>query len=114
MERGRYTCPCQQCRRDEHSPTAEWHRAINEAVFHADEKNRRLVAGLEALRVGWGGIRKLSEITGLDAKTISRGIRELREGRALKERVRRPGGGRQSLGKKRPCSVADAQRDDER
>jgi len=113
VERGRHVCRCHQCQKDRLSPTAEWHRAINEAIFHADEKNRRLVAGLEALRAGRGGITTVSEITGLDAKTISRGIQELREGRAVEERVRQVGAGRKKVEKKRRRGTAGAQGADE-
>lgn len=109
MGRGRCVCPCRECAEGRLSPAAEWHRAINEAIFHADEKNRRLVAGLEALRVGWGGIKTISEITGLDLKTIAEGIRELREGRAVSGRVRREGGGRKRVEKKRARRRRDAE-----
>lgn len=71
-------------------------------MFQAEEKNRRLVAGLEALRAGWGGITKVSKITGLQRKTIARGIRELREGRGTPGRVRGEGAGRKKVEKKRP------------
>lgn len=68
-----------------------------------DERQRRLYAGLESLRLGRGGDRRLSELTGLDVHTIARGRRELLaqdldlEG----EGIRRPGGGRPPVEKKR-------------
>jgi hypothetical protein len=68
-----------------------------------DERQRRLYAGLESLRLGRGGDRRLAELTGLDVHTIARGRRELLaqdldlEG----EGIRRPGGGRPPVEKKR-------------
>jgi hypothetical protein len=40
-------------------------------------------------------------VTGLDVHTIARGRRELLEGGLLLDRVRRPGGGRKRVEKKR-------------
>jgi len=46
----------------------------------------------------------VARITGLDRKTIRRGLREInRVGRAPSERIRRPGGGRKPAEKKVPC-----------
>lgn len=113
-ERTRHVCPCRSCQEDRLSATAVFHRAINEAIYQARfEKQRRVVVGLEALRAGWGGITKLSEITGLDRKTIARGIRELREGLATVDRGREVGGGRKKVEKKRQQSPADAEEPDE-
>lgn len=59
-----------------------------------DEKLRRLYAGLEALKWGHGGNRRIADLLGLDEKTVARGRRELLEQEIVAERVRRPGGGR--------------------
>jgi hypothetical protein len=67
-----------------------------------DEKQRRLFAGLESLRIGRGGDRRIAELTGMDVHTIARGRHELEERDLQLERVRRPGGGRRSAEKKRP------------
>ena len=69
-----------------------------------DEQQRRWYAALEAKRLGHGGMRLISQITGLDVNTIRRGRRELGEnlqGRPI-GRVRVPGGGRKPLEKKSP------------
>jgi len=67
-----------------------------------DERQRRWVVALESERVGRGGDRLLSRITGLDVETIRRGRRELNT--ALRDRppgrIRRPGAGRPALKKK--------------
>lgn len=66
-----------------------------------DERQRRMFAGLESMRWGWGGDRRVAEITGLDVHTIARGRRELLGGEGAAERIRRPGGGRKATEKKR-------------
>lgn len=66
-----------------------------------DEKQRRLFAGLESLRLGRGGDRRIAEWTGLDPHTVAKGRAELQEHDVQLGRVRRPGGGRPSAGKKR-------------
>jgi len=66
-----------------------------------DEKQRRLYAGLEALRIGPGGDRQIAELLGLHPKTVARGRHELLEQDVDAERVRRRGGGRKPVKKKR-------------
>jgi hypothetical protein len=67
-----------------------------------DERQRRLFAGLESMLLGWGGDRRIAEATGLDVHTIAKGRRELLEGQLEAEGIRRPGGGRKAVEKKRP------------
>jgi hypothetical protein len=69
-----------------------------------DEKQRRLYAGLESLRLGPGGDRKIAELLGVHSDTVARGRRELLGGDIDSGRVRRAGGGRKALKKKRPKS----------
>ena len=72
-----------------------------------DENQRRLYAGLEAVRLGYGGDRRIAELLGLDAHTVARGRRELLGGEVDRVRVRRRGGGRKSVEKKRPKSSSE-------
>ena len=67
-----------------------------------DEKQRRLYAGLESVRIGKGGDRRIAEVTGLDVHTIARGRRQLLGGELPLGRIRRPGAGRKAIEKKRP------------
>lgn len=69
-----------------------------------DEKHRRLYAGLEALKTGRGGDAKIADLLGLDPSTVARGRRELLDQDVQIERVRRAGGGRKSMEKKRQSS----------
>ena len=64
-----------------------------------DEKQRRLYAGLEALKLGHGGDRRVAELTGLDPGTVARGRRELLKGDVDTRRVRKAGGGRKAIKK---------------
>ena len=65
-----------------------------------DEKQRRLYAGLEALKSGHGGDTRIAELLGLDVGTVARGRRELLEQDIEVERVRATGGGRKPVEKK--------------
>jgi len=67
-----------------------------------NEKQRRWYAGLESMKLGPGGDQRLSGLLPIDAQTVARGRRELLEGDVDLERMRRPGGGRKPLEKKRP------------
>jgi len=69
-----------------------------------DEKQRRVYAGLEAVRLGYGGDRRIAELLGLDTHTVAKGRRELLGDEVDRARVRRRGGGRNSVEKKRPKS----------
>jgi hypothetical protein len=69
-----------------------------------DEQQRRLFAGLESLKWGHGGDRKVADLLGLDVSTVARGRRALLEEDVEVDRVRKPGGGRKPVEKKRPRS----------
>ena len=66
-----------------------------------DEKQRRLYAGLESLKFGYGGDRKIADLLGLDVATVAKGRRQILQGDFELQRVRRPGGGRKRVEKKR-------------
>lgn len=66
-----------------------------------DEKQRRIYAGLEALKTGQGGDARIAGLLGLDPSTVARGRRELLDQDIQIERVRRAGAGRKSVEKKR-------------
>lgn len=64
-----------------------------------DEKQKRLFAGFESLKLGYGGDKKIAAKTGLNAKTVSRGRRELLSKDIGMSKVRKIGAGRPSLKK---------------
>jgi len=61
------------------------------------EKDRRLYAAAEALKLGYGGISYISRVLGCDRKTILRGMLELNHPESIKkDRIRIKGGGRKT------------------
>ena len=66
-----------------------------------NEKQRRLCSGLESLRLGYGGDRKVADFLGMDVHTVAKGRKELLAEDLLDfDRVRNPGGGRKPIKKK--------------
>jgi hypothetical protein len=58
-----------------------------------NEKDRRRYAGLEAKKLGHGGISYIGEVLGCDRKTVSKGIDEILDPPDLDPaRVRQKGG----------------------
>jgi transposase len=74
---------------------------------HLDEKQRRLLAAAEAKSLGYGGISRIADVTGISRPTITRGVRELQSKRLLAERVRQAGGGRKKAFEKAPSLLTD-------
>jgi hypothetical protein len=66
-----------------------------------DEQQRRLYAGLESLKLGRGGDRQLADFLDLDPHTVARGRQQLLAQDVEVERVRKAGGGRKRVEKKR-------------
>jgi len=65
------------------------------------EKSRRLYAGIEALKLSYGGINYIAELFDCSRNTVSKGIKELAEKETLPQnRERKNGGGRISVLKK--------------
>lgn len=66
-----------------------------------DEQQRRLFAGLEALKLGSGGDFRIAELLGIHPQTVARGRRELIARDIVAGRVRKTGAGRKPVEKKR-------------
>ncbi|MSO22908.1 MAG: ISAzo13 family transposase [Acidobacteria bacterium] len=76
---------------------AELKRKFRSAWPHLDERTRRILAGNEAVSLGYGGVSLVRRAGGLSRKAIAKGIREIQKGsRPLVGRIRRPGAGRKS------------------
>jgi hypothetical protein len=75
---------------------------MNVFLSRLNEQQRRWYVALESQRIGHGGDRFLSQVTGLDVETIRRGRSELDAELAQRpvEGVRLAGGGRPSVEKK--------------
>ena len=67
-----------------------------------NEKQRRLYAGLESLKLGHGGDAHIASLLGMDPHTVAKGRKELMEADLVAaSRLRAPGAGRPSQEKKR-------------
>jgi hypothetical protein len=97
-----YQCQCDNCQQGVDEKTQRIHQQINLVMSRLDEQQRRWYAALEANRYGHGGIKLVSQITGLDEKTIHRGQEELSLNLETRpeDRIRLPGAGRPSAQKK--------------
>ena len=89
-------CQCAICRQEADHPDKKAHMMINLFVSQLDEQQRRWFVALQAYQIGYGGVRLLSQITGMDEKTIHRGQMELEQGLdgRPQDRIRLVGGGR--------------------
>lgn len=80
---------------------AEGKTLVESFISLLDEKQRRLYAGLESIKQGHGGDKKIARLFGLDVHTVAKGRKELWSSEIEHDKVRRAGGGRKSLEKKR-------------
>jgi len=77
-----------------------------------NEKQRRILAVIEAQILGYGGVSCVAKATGLSRNTVAAGALELKRGSfediaGVKERIRKPGGGRKRTIQKDPALKAD-------
>jgi len=97
-----HVCQCTDYTQKINHPNKQFHQQLNLLLSRLDEQQRRWYVAVEANRVGHGGVRLLSLITGMDEKTIQRGQQEVERG--LSERpitqIRLSGGGRPRVEKK--------------
>jgi hypothetical protein len=76
--------------------------------LYLNEKSRRIWAATEAVTIGWGGITIVNKATGIDHKTIRKGIFELQNQEIPEdERLRKRGGGRKNLKDKEKDLIKD-------
>lgn len=99
-----YACHCDRCQGPGDHPNRERHHQMNLLVSRLDEQLRRWYVALESKRIGYGGDRYLSQITGMSVQVIRRGRRELDANLAGRpvDRVRLAGGGRHRIEVKDP------------
>lgn len=100
-DRKKWRCACVACTEHPRSAEAIEHRKLNRALAGLDEKHARRIVGLFAEKEGYGGVARLSRVTGMSRTTILLGQRELVGKDPVPEgRVRRTGAGRTALEKK--------------
>jgi hypothetical protein len=95
-------CQCSICQQPGEHPDKALHHQMNLFLSRLDEQQQRWYVALEAKKIGHGGAKQMSQITGMHVDTIRRGLRELENdlaGRPV-DRVRLPGGGRYRIEKK--------------
>ncbi len=97
-----HQCQCEKCSAKSESMEKQLHHQINVVMSRLDEQQRRWYAAVESNRYSKKGVHLVSQITGLDEKTIRRGQSELAEDLVARpsDRVRLAGGGRQKVEKK--------------
>ncbi len=81
----------------------ELQRKFAAILPNLDERQRRLLAAVEARSLGYGGIRRVSRASGISHAAIQRALKELDAPPPPPGRVRRPGGGRKKLRDKEPA-----------
>ena len=67
---------------------------IERMRYLLDERQWRLFLANEAMSAGYGGVSKVSRISGMSRTTITKGIEEINAGKVVIGRVRSVGGGR--------------------
>lgn len=99
-------CECPNCQQSGNHPDKELHHQMNLLLSRLDEQQQRWYVALEAKKLGHGGMRLLSQITGMSMDTIRRGRDELEEELRDRpvDRVRLPGGGRPRVEKNSQAS----------
>ena len=75
-----------------------------------DERGRRLFAAAEVQAAGWGGLKIVSEVTGLARSTINRGEDDLDVEPPANGLLRRAGGGRRSVATTDPEVIFELER----
>lgn len=80
-----------------------------------NEKQRRILGAIEAQILGYGGTSRVAKATGLSRNTVAAGTIELDKGKTedialLKQKIRKPGGGRKKTIQKDPGLKADLER----
>lgn len=64
-----------------------------------NEKQRRLYAGLESIKIGHGGDKLIGKLLQINTETVSKGRQELVKGDLIREGIRKPGAGRPGIKK---------------
>ena len=77
----------------------EIQKSLDVLLSHLNEKQRRLYLGLESMKLGYGGDSIMSQITGVNIKTIAKGRKELKAHDITPDRIRKAGGGRHPIKK---------------
>ena len=75
-----------------------------------DERQRRLLLGAVAQRLGRGGIKRVAEAVGVDRDTVSQGVKDMAAGPVADGRIRAVGAGRPAITRSVPGVVQALER----
>lgn len=97
-----YECHCAACLADKERVEWKIHHQMNVLLSRLNEDQRRWYVALESKKIGHGGDKQLSAITGMDVETIRHGRHELDDDLASQspERIREEGAGQPTVEKK--------------
>src|SRR3990167_6481461 len=73
------------------------------ALEGCNEVQRRKLAGVKALQIGWGGVSYVCNLAKMSPNTVRKGIQEIKSGKlGNPNKIRNEGGGRKNLSDKNP------------
>src|SRR6476646_6785353 len=72
-------CRCPRCLQGIDHPDGHYHREMRAFLATLSQEQRRLYAGIEANRIGRGGVSSVAAILGLCTQSIRLGQRQLAE-----------------------------------
>lgn len=101
-----YQCQCENCQQPEYHPEKQQHHMMNLLLSRLNEQQRRWYVAIEAEKMGHGGTKSMSVVTGINVNTIRKGRQEMANDLidCPQYRVRVKGGGRKPVEKKNPKS----------
>jgi hypothetical protein len=70
---------------------------IQSVLPYLNEKQKRIFLASCANTLGWGGVKKVCELTGCDKESVARGKRELKTTIPEEKNIREKGGGRKKI-----------------
>lgn len=70
---------------------------LRNVLPHLNERQKRLVLAAEAKALGWGGVSRVAQATGVSRGTIHKALEEIELPPHVSERIRKPGGGRKGI-----------------
>lgn len=70
---------------------------LRNVLPHLNERQKRLVLAAEAKALGWGGVSRVAQATGVSRGTIHKALEEIESPPHVSERIRKPGGGRKGI-----------------
>jgi transposase len=81
------------------------------ALEGCNEVQRRRLAGVKAIQIGWGGISYVCDLAKMSPNTVRKGLNEVKSGSVEKsKRQRKKGGGRKKIRDKNPQLEKDLKR----